>query len=924
MPASHLYLVDGSSYIFRAFHRLPPLTNKHGLNVGAVYGYTTMLWKLAEALGKADGPTHLAVILDASESTFRNQLYDRYKANRPPPPPELVPQFPLIRDATRAFSIPCLEEMGLEADDIIACYSKAALAAGWQVTIVSSDKDLMQLIEPPAEHHGGLDMLDTMNDRRIGREEVIEKFGVPPEQLGEVLALMGDSVDNVPGVPGIGPKTASQLIQQYGDVENVLAHVEEIAKPKLKANLIEFADQARLSRKLVELICDSPLPEPLDALAMKGIPEEPLREFLEHHGFRSLLARLGAQSQAAAPSETATQAEARPEPKIDRSLYETVTDEAALDRWIGEAFAKGFVAFDTETDGRDCVSARLVGVSLATECNKACYIPLEHGGDDMFAERPDQLPATLVLAKLKPLLEDPAVLKIGHNLKFDWVVLHRRGITVAPYDDTLVMSFNLDAGGLNSHALDDLAKKHLDHACIAFKELCGTGQKQITFNKVQLDKATEYAAEDADVALRLWMRFRTRLPFERVTRVYEMVDRPMVAVVGAMEEGGVKVDREVLKSLSAEFNLQIAALEEQICGAAGCRFTIGSPQQLGEILFGKMGLSGGRKGKSGTWSTDVTELERLSREGVPIAQLVLDWRQLTKLKSTYTDALQEQINRETGRVHTSYSLSGAQTGRLASTDPNLMNIPIRTEIGRRIRDAFIAEPGFVMLSADYSQIELRLAAHICDVPQLKEAFARGDDIHNMTAGELFGAVNRDTRASAKTINFAILYGISRWGLAGRLGVTADEAQAIIDRYFERFPGISRYIADTLSEVRETGFSTTLFGRKTHFPRIKSKVQHERQGAERAAINAPIQGTAADIIKRAMARMGPALAAEDLGRVRMLMQVHDELVFEVPNDDIDAATAVIREVMAHAAEPAITLSVPLGVEIGTGPNWGAAH
>ncbi|MEA3030864.1 MAG: polymerase [Sphingomonadales bacterium] len=918
MPSPHLYLVDGSSYIFRAFHRLPPLTNKHGLNVGAVYGYTTMLWKLAEALGKADGPTHLAVILDASESTFRNQLYDRYKANRPPPPPELVPQFPLIRDATRAFSIPCLEEMGLEADDIIACYAKAALGEGWQVTIVSSDKDLMQLIEP------GLDMLDTMNDRRIGREEVIEKFGVPPEKVGEVLALMGDSVDNVPGVPGIGPKTASKLIQEFGDVEAVLAAAGEMKPSKMRDNLIEFAEQARLSRKLVELICDSPLPEPLDALAMKGIPEEPLREFLDHHGFRSLLARLGAQSQAEAPREAATQAEVRPEPKIDRSLYETVTDEAALDRWIAEASAKGRVAFDTETDGRDCVSARLVGISLATDCNKACYIPLEHGGDDMFAERPEQLPAALVLAKLKPLLEDPAVLKIGHNLKFDWVVLDKRGIRVAPYDDTLVMSFNLDAGGLNSHALDDLARKHLDHDCIAFKELCGTGQKQITFNKVQLDKATEYAAEDADVALRLWMRFRTRLPFERVTRVYELVDRPMVAVVGAMEQGGVKVDREVLKSLSAEFNVQIAALEEQICGEAGCRFTIGSPQQLGEILFSKMGLSGGRKGKSGTWSTDVTELERLSREGVPIARLVLDWRQLTKLKSTYTDALQEQINRETGRVHTSYSLSGAQTGRLASTDPNLMNIPIRTEIGRRIRDAFIAEPGFVMLSADYSQIELRLAAHICDVPQLREAFARGDDIHNMTAGELFGAVNRDTRASAKTINFAILYGISRWGLAGRLGVTADEAQAIIDRYFERFPGISRYIADTLSEVRETGFSTTLFGRKTHFPRIKSKIQHERQGAERAAINAPIQGSAADIIKRAMARMGPALEAAGLGGVRMLMQVHDELVFEVPQDEIEAATAVVRRVMERAAEPAITLTVPLGVEIGTGPNWGAAH
>ena len=919
MP-SHLYLVDGSSYIFRAFHRLPPLTNKHGLNVGAVYGYTTMLWKLADGLNREDGPTHLAVVLDASESTFRNQMYDQYKANRPPPPPELVPQFPLIRDATRAFSIPCIEQRGLEADDIIACYAKAALAEGWNVTIVSSDKDLMQLIEP------GLDMLDTMNDRRIGREEVIEKFGVPPELVGEVLALMGDSVDNVPGVPGIGPKTASQLIQQYGDVEGVLAHVEDIAKPKLKANLIEHAEAARLSRELVRLVCDAPLPEPLDALSIKGIPEAPLREFLEHHGFRSLLARLGAQSQtpSAPAARTPTQAEVRPEPKIDRSLYETVTDEAALDRWIADSVAAGRVAIDTETNGRDCVTAKLVGISLATDCNKACYIPLDHGGDDLLAIRPPQLADALVIERLKPLLEDEAILKIGHNLKFDWVVLERRGIRLAPYDDTLVMSFNLDAGGLNSHSLDDLARKHLDHACIAFKDLCGTGRKQITFDKVPLDQATEYAAEDADVALRLWLRFKARMPHERVTRVYEQVDRPMVAVVGRMERDGVKVDRSVLKSLSSEFTTQIAALEERICGEAGCTFTIGSPQQLGDILFNKMGLAGGRKGKSGTWSTDVTELERLAREGVPIAQLVLDWRQLTKLKSTYTDALQEQINAETGRVHTSYSLSGAQTGRLASTDPNLMNIPIRTEIGRRIRDAFIAEPGHVILSADYSQIELRLAAHICDVPQLRAAFAAGADIHNMTAGELFGEVNRDTRASAKTINFAILYGISRWGLAGRLGVTADEAQAIIDRYFDRFPGIRTYIGETLTKARETLFTTTLFGRKTHFPRIKSNIQHERQGAERAAINAPIQGTSADIIKRAMARMGPALAAEDLDRTRMLLQVHDELVFEVPEEEVARATDVIRSVMATAAEPAITLSVPLGVEIGTGPNWGAAH
>jgi DNA polymerase-1 len=925
MPSPHLYLVDGSSYIFRAYHRLPPLTNRHGLNVGAVYGYTTMLWKLAESLHKEEGPTHLAVIFDAGSHTFRNEMYDQYKAQRPPPPPDLVPQFPLIRDATRAFSLPCIEEEGLEADDIIACYAKAALAEDWKVTIVSSDKDLMQLVE-----EGRLDLYDTMNDRRLGRDYVIEKFGVPPEKLGDVLALMGDSVDNVPGVPGVGPKTAAQLIQEYGDLESVLAHAEEIKKPKLKQNLIEHAESARLSRELVRLVCDSPLPEPLDALEMKGIPPEPLREFLEEQGFRSLLNRLGGGTDvkpatgAASPTATPQQREVRPEPKIDRSLYETVTTLGALDRWIAEARANGFVALDTETDGFDCVTAKLVGISLATDCNRACYIPLEHGGHDLLSERPEQIPAAEALARLKPLLEDPAILKVGHNFKFDWIVFDRRGICVAPVDDSLVMSFDLDAGGLNSHAMDDLAKKHLDHDCIAYKDVCGSGQKQIKFNQVPLDRATEYAAEDADVTLRLWKRFRTRLPYERVTQVYETVDRPLVPVVARMESHGVKVDREELGRLSHEFSVQIAALEERICGEAGCQFTIGSPQQLGDVLFNQMGLKGGRKGKSGTWSTDVTELERLSREGVPIAALVLEWRQLTKLRSTYTEALQQQINKETGRVHTSYSLSGAQTGRLSSTDPNLQNIPIRTEIGRRIRDAFIAEPGHVMLSADYSQIELRLAAHMADVPQLKSAFAHGLDIHSMTAQELFGEVNRDTRASAKTINFAILYGISRWGLAGRLSIAADEAQAMIDRYFERFPGIQSYIAETLNKVRETGFTTTLFGRKTHFPSIRAKNQGERQGAERAAINAPIQGTCADIIKRAMVRMGPALAAEGLEGTRMLMQVHDELVFEVPEAELDAATAVIRRVMESAAEPAVTLDVPLGVEIGTGPNWGAAH
>lgn len=922
--ANHLYLVDGSSFIFRAYHVLPKLTNQHGEPAGAVYGYTTMLWKLANELHKAEGPTHLAVILDKSEHTFRNELYDQYKAHRPPAPEDLKPQFPMIRDATRAFSLPCIEELGWEADDLIASYSKAALAQGWSVTIVSSDKDLMQLLTEP-----NIDMLDTMKDKRFGPAEVIEKFGVGPDKLGEVLALMGDSVDNVPGVPGIGPKTAAKLILEHGDVESVLAAAPSMKPSKMRDNLIEHADAARLSRRLVELACDVPLPDPLDSLELNGIPEPPLRAFLEHHGFRSLLAKLPGDAPAgvdapAAPAPTAAAAPDLPDdPPCDHDNYETVTDEAVLDRWIQVARHQGWIAIDTETTAKDPMSAELVGVSMALHPNLACYVPLAHGGSDMFAEKPVQLSPDVALPKLKALFEDSAVLKIGHNLKYDLIILRKLGIDVAPYDDTIVMSFDLDAG-LHGHGMDELAATHLSHSCIAYKDVTGTGKKAIGFHEVDLQAATRYAAEDADVTLRLWRRFKPRLTREEVTRVYERVDRPLVSVIAGMEMAGVKVDAKVLSRLSEEFAAQMASLETEIHGIAGTKFTIGSPKQLGDVLFEQMGLKGGRKGKSGVYSTDVNEMERLAAEGVEIARKVLDWRQLSKLKSTYTDALQQQIDAKTGRVHTSYSLTGAQTGRLSSTDPNLQNIPIRTEIGRQIRDAFVAEPGNVILAADYSQIELRLAAHIAEVPALRDAFARGDDIHNMTAQELFGEVNRETRGRAKTINFAILYGISRWGLAGRLDVSADEAQAMIDRYFERFPGINRYIAETLEFVREHGFTRTLFGRKTHFSRIKSKIQHERQGAERAAINAPIQGTSADIIKRAMVRMGPALAEAGLPNVRMLMQVHDELVFELAEGDVEAAKPVIERVMATAAEPAITLTVPLGVEIGVGPSWGAAH
>ena len=939
----HLYLVDGSAYIFRAYHRLPPLTDPEGTPVGAVYGYTTMLWKLADDLDKADGPTHLAVVLDKSSHSFRNEIYDQYKANRPDPPEDLVPQFPLIRDATRAFSLPLVEEPDVEADDMIASYARAAQDKGWDVTIVSSDKDLMQLV---GEKDGArIDMLDTMKSARIYIEEVQEKFGVPPEKVGDVLALMGDSVDNIPGIFGVGPKTASKLIAEHGDLTAALDAAEDMKKSKLKERLIEHREDAELSRVLVTLREDCPLPIAIDDMKLDGVPSEPLAAFLEKHGFTSLLRRLdagtGSPNRATdlnPPKQQTQGAEASAEgnvqslpdlPEVDRTQYECVQSMDRLEEWIARAQAARLVAVDTETTSLDCVLCDLVGVSLATGPNEACYIPLGHGGSDMFAEKPEQIEKAKALAALKPLLEDDAVLKVFQNGKYDLNVLAAEGIAVAPIDDTMIISFALDAGRSESgigggHGMDELAGRHLGHSCISFKELCGTGKKAIPFAEVPLDKATEYAAEDADVTWRLHAMLKRRLPVEGGTKIYERVDRPLVPVVAGMERHGIKVDRARLAKLSEEFATETKRLEGEIHEIAGQEFTVGSPKQLGEILFDKLGFKGGKKGKSGQYSTDQSVLEKLSGDGAEIADKVLEWRQLAKLKSTYTDALQDAINPRTGRVHTSYSLVGAQTGRLSSTDPNLQNIPIRTEIGRQIRDAFVAEEGNVLLAADYSQIELRLAAHMADVAPLKEAFAHGEDIHARTATEMFGEVTRDTRARAKTINFAILYGISRWGLAGRLGVEADEAQAMIDTYFQRFPGIQKYILHTLESVREKGYSETLFGRKTWFPRINSKNQAERQGSERAAINAPIQGTSADIIKRAMVRMSPALEEADLGHVRMLLQVHDELVFELPEADVAAASEVIERVMAQAAAPAVELSVPLGVETGTGKSWGAAH
>ena len=914
----HLYLVDGSGYIFRAYHKLPPMTDPAGTPVNAVFGFTAMLWKLLEDLNDAEEPTHLAVIFDAAKKTFRNDIYAEYKANRPEPPEDLKPQFALIRDAVRAFSVPCIEQEGFEADDLIASYTKAACEAGYHVTIVSSDKDLMQLLHLPC-----VDLLDTLNNRHLGPEAVMEKFGVPPEKVIEVQALMGDSVDNVPGVPGIGPKTAAELINQYGDLETLLSRAHEIKQPKRRENLIQYADLARVSKQLVTLNDSMPLPMALDELEMRRPPHEPLNEFFDKHGFRSLKSKLAAREPGVdgAPPPVAA--------KVDTESYECVTTEDRLEWWINAARQARLVAVDTETTSLDAMKAELVGVSLSVEPGKACYIPVGHiaAGGGLLDQAPVQLPRQAVLDKLKPLLEDPSVLKVGQNLKYDMLVLRRYGLSITPFDDTMLLSYVLD-NGRNGHGMDALADLHLGHTTIKYTDVCGTGKNQIGFAEVGLEKATSYAAEDADVTWCLHSHLKPRLVREGLVTVYETLERPLVPVLVEMERAGVLVDRQTLSRLSGDFAQRMAALEADIHQLAGGPFNVGSPKQLGEILFDRMGLKGGKKGKTGAYSTDADVLETLAGEGVELAQKVLDWRQLAKLKSTYTDALQSQINPETGRVHTSYAMAATSTGRLSSTDPNLQNIPVRTEEGRKLRHAFIAPEGASLISADYSQIELRLLAHIADIPQLKQAFADGIDIHAMTASEVFGVpvegMDPMVRRSAKAINFGIIYGISAFGLARQLGVSRGEAQSFIDRYFERFPGIRAYMDDTIQFCRQHGYVETLFGRRTYISTINDKNPNQRNFAERQAINAPIQGTAADIIRRAMIRMQPALSAAGLDQVRMLLQVHDELIFETPQSLADDACAVIRQVMSAAAEPVVHLAVPLVVESGQGATWGAAH
>jgi DNA polymerase I len=984
----HVFLVDGSSYIFRAYHALPPLNRKSdGLQVNAVLGFCNMLWKLMRDMKPEERPTHLAVVFDKSERTFRTEMYPEYKANRTEPPDDLRPQFAFIRDAVRAFDLPCLEQIGFEADDLIATYVRQACEAGATATIVASDKDLMQLVNDCVV------MYDTMKDRKIGIPEVIEKFGVPPEKVIEVQALIGDSTDNVPGVPGIGVKTAAQLIGEYGDLETLLARAIEIKQEKRRQALIENAEKARLSKKLVTLDDHVALDVPLADLAVHEPDYKRLIAFLKAMEFTALTRRVaefshldpaqieadgelragapkprlepagqatlplqpsptGARESPASERRESPPPRAQAEPgelvpqalaaaridaahhaKVDRSRYEIVRSLDRLNAWIARARDIGVVAMDTETTSIDPMQAVLCGFSLALAPNEACYVPVGHrqgsvGKGGLFAGEivADQIEERAALAAMKPLLEDPGVLKVGQNLKFDLQIFALRGIELAPFDDTMLMSYVLDAGR-SDHGLDPLSRRYLDHATIDYNEVTGSGKSKLSFDCVPVEKAAEYAAEDADVVLRLWHVLKARLVAERVSNVYETLERPLVPVLARMERRGISIDREVLSELSSEFRQRAVALESEIQVLAGEPLNPGSPKQLGDILFGKFGLPGGTKTKTGAWSTGARALEDLAEQGHELARKILDWRQVAKLRSTYTDALPGYVNPTTHRVHTSYSLAATPTGRLSSSEPNLQNIPIRNEEGRRIRRAFIASEGHKLVSADYSQIELRLLAEIADIAQLKKAFREGLDIHAMTASEMFGVPVKgmpgEIRRRAKAINFGIIYGISAFGLANQLGIEREEAGAYIRKYFERFPGIRDYMEETKAFAKKNGYVLTLFGRKCHYPDIVNSNASIRAFNERAAINARLQGTAADIIRRAMVRMDAALAKSNLS-AQMLLQVHDELVFEVADDEVEATLPVVQKVMEQAPMPALSLSVPLAVEARAAHNWDEAH
>ena len=928
---NELFLIDGSGFIFRAYHALPPLNRPDGTPVNAVLGFTNMLVKLITDMHVPN----IAVIFDAARKNFRNDIYADYKANRDETPPDLIPQFPLIREATEAFSIPALEMEGFEADDLIATYAKLARAQGRAVTIVSSDKDLMQLIRD------GVRMFDPMKYKYMGEAEVMEKFGVTPDKVVDVQALAGDSTDNVPGVPGIGIKTAAQLINEYGDLDTLLARASEIKQNKRRETLMENADAARISKKLVALDENVKVPVGIDGLKITSPDKDKLYSFLRTQGFKSILSRMEKQFGAAndAVLHVITPSVA-PDKKPEGVFYELIQDEKSLQRWIDQAAESGIVAIDTETTDLTPAKAKLVGISMSTAAGNGCYIPLQHrdpaGYSESFdfsmkekTETPElkQIDMTAAIKRLKPLLEDPSVLKIGHNIKYDLQMFLHYGIRVAPYDDTMLMSYTLD-GSRHGHGMDELAKSFLDHDTIKFEDVAGSGKNMVTFDLVPLDKALQYAAEDADVTLQLHQTFKPRLSPESMSTVYETLERPLAAVIADMEFTGIRVDTAILRKLSNDFAKQIAALETDIHKIAGQSFNVGSPKQLGDVLFGSMGLPGGTKTKTGAWSTSADALEDLAHQGHDIVAKVLEWRGLSKLKSTYADTLPEAINPKTGRVHTSFSLAGTNTGRLSSSDPNLQNIPIKTDNGKMIRTAFVPEDGYRFLSVDYSQVELRLAAELAGVKALKQAFHDGIDIHAATASQVFGVpldqMTPDIRRNAKAINFGIIYGISGFGLARQLGIPQGEAAEYIKKYLARFPELKIFMDGQKEFARKHGYVQTLFGRKCFVPGINDKNAAIRNFAERQAINAPLQGTAADIMKRAMIALPKALATAKLG-ARMLLQVHDELLFEVPIGQEAATQELVKTIMENAgAGFGISLGIPLVVDAGFGDNWAEAH
>ncbi|MDB0001036.1 DNA polymerase I [Amylibacter sp.] len=925
----HLHLIDGSGFIFRAYHALPPLTRKSdGLPVGAVSGFCNMLFKIIEDQKGSNAPTHLVVVFDAKGKTFRSDIYPEYKMNRPPAPEDLIPQFPLTRDATRAFGLACIEQEGFEADDIMATLAVQAREAGGHVTIVSSDKDLMQLVG------NGVEMYDAMKNKRIGPEQVEEKFGVAPDRVIDVQSLAGDSVDNVPGAPGIGVKTAALLINEYGDLDSLLERASEIKQPKRRETLIDNADQIRTSRDLVTLKTDMEMDCNFDDFQVQAPDPEVVLKFLAEMEFRTMSARIANKLGVSAPeisSDRINNEDQIPQAEpisINTEKYELIDNVNDLNRWVTKIYQRGYVAVDTETTGLNDMIVDLVGICLSVEIGEACYIPVGHtnGEDDLFGGASlcnGQINLDEALEILRPVLQDPSIIKIGQNVKYDTKIFARYDVNLAPVDDTMLLSYAIN-GGKHNHGMDYLSERYLNHKPISIKTLLGSGKSAITFDKVSINDAVNYAAEDADITLRLWMLFKPMLHESSVTKVYETLERPLIPVLAKMEMNGIKVDRNTLSRMSNNFAQLMSGLEAEIYNLAGQTFNVGSPKQLGEILFDKLELPGGKKGKTGAYGTGVDVLEDLASEGHELPVKVLDWRQMSKLKSTYTDALQGHINPNTGRVHTSYVISGASTGRLSSTDPNLQNIPIRSEAGRKIREAFIAEEGNVLLSLDYSQIELRILAHIAKIDTLKQAFHEGQDIHALTASQMFNVPleNMDpmVRRQAKAINFGVIYGISGFGLARNLRIPRKEAQSFIDTYFERFPGIRTYMDETVSFAKENGYVETLFGRKIHTSEINAKGP-QAGFAKRAAINAPIQGTAADVIRRAMIQMPDAIAHLP---ARMLLQVHDELIFEVNKDALSEATETVKNIMEKASEPIVKLDVPLVVDAGFGSNWADAH